>query len=401
MPEDCKPLRILGVVNLPLDGRLGAARVWIELAQEWRAAGNIVEIYSLSDAFPEEAAPRAMRAIRQVLFARKAAAFVRASGARFDVVDALIGTLPFTKRSLRFAGLLVARSVGLYSLYEEFERSVEKRWPGRPKGKIVGRIFYTLTRREWLRASQKSVRFAELINVPNEGERLHLREKSGVRQAIIVQPNGLTDKRLEALRDNAKPARARLAQQKICFIGMWSARKGALDWARIVQRVRERIPQAKFSFLGTMVNQETVMRDLAPVSREGLEFVSHYEPDDLPKLLADCTVGAFPSYVEGFGLAVVEQIAAGIPTVAYDTAGPHDILASGLGDLLVPSGDVEAFAEAICRILQLDLFAYEKLSQLSIEVSREFSWTAIAKSTLDCYREQLLTAGATSQVSIA
>ena len=122
---------------------------------------------------------------------------------------------------------------------------------------------------------------------------------------------------------------------------------------------------------------------------EGLEFVSDYQPDDLPGLLSDCTVGAFPSYVEGFGLAVVEQIAAGLPTVAYDTAGPHDILASGLGDLLVPRGDVETFSAAISRILQLDLFAYEKLSQLSVEVARDFSWPIIAQSTLECYRDRL------------
>ena len=74
-------------------------------------------------------------------------------------------------------------------------------------------------------------------------------------------------------------------------------------------------------------------------SLEGLEFVSDFRPEDLPTLLADCTVGAFPSYVEGFGLAVLEQLASGLPTVAYDTAGPRDLLASRLPDLLVPKGD--------------------------------------------------------------
>ena len=41
--------------------------------------------------------------------------------------------------------------------------------------------------------------------------------------------------------------------------------------------------------------------------------MARYQPDALPQLLSDCTVAAFPSYVEGFGLAVVEQLAAGIP----------------------------------------------------------------------------------------
>ena len=43
-----KPLRILVIVNLPWDARLGAIRVWVELAEQWRAAGHVVEKFSLS-----------------------------------------------------------------------------------------------------------------------------------------------------------------------------------------------------------------------------------------------------------------------------------------------------------------------------------------------------------------
>ena len=50
-----KPLRILAVVNVPWDPRLGAARVWIELTDEWRKAGHQVEKFCLTDAFPEPA----------------------------------------------------------------------------------------------------------------------------------------------------------------------------------------------------------------------------------------------------------------------------------------------------------------------------------------------------------
>ena len=47
------PLRILVMVNLPWDSRLGAVRVYMELAEQWRASGHLVEKYSLSDAFPD------------------------------------------------------------------------------------------------------------------------------------------------------------------------------------------------------------------------------------------------------------------------------------------------------------------------------------------------------------
>ena len=68
---------------------------------------------------------------------------------RFDVVDALIGSLPQAKERLGFTGLLVARSVGLYRLYDQFDIAVRVR-AGRnePRGKFLGCIFTRLS--SWL-----------------------------------------------------------------------------------------------------------------------------------------------------------------------------------------------------------------------------------------------------------
>jgi glycosyltransferase involved in cell wall biosynthesis len=384
-----QPLRILVMVNLPWDSRLGAVRVYLELAEQWRASGHVVEKYSLSDAFPGASASAVKFALRQVLFPYKAAAFIRKNGPRFDVVDALIGVLPFSKKKLGFQGLLVARSVGLYRLYEEFDRSVEKRWPGRPKGKFLGRIFYALTRRRLLNASDRAVRQADLINLPNEEEAVCLRRDRGAGLPLLVQPYGLTVAQRREFLQAAAAAPIRLAQKRICFIGMWGARKGARDWSEIIRRIRARVPGAQFRFLGTMVDSKVVLGDLQLDTLDGIEFISDYQPDDLPGLLADCTVGAFPSYVEGFGLAVLEQLAAGIPTIAYDTAGPRDLLGGRLSELLVPIGDIPAFTERISAILQLDPVPYQELFERSAEAVAEFSWPAIAEATLRAYRAAL------------
>jgi glycosyltransferase involved in cell wall biosynthesis len=389
MEPRANPLRILVVVNLPWDSRLGAVRVFMELAEQWRAAGHAVEKYSLSDAFPDAHASLARFTIQQLLFSYKAEAFVRKNSARFDVVDALIGVFPFSKTRLGFHGLLVARSVGLYRLYEQFDRSVKKRWPGRPKGKFLGRIVYALARRRLLHASEKAVGQADVINLPNEEEAVCLRQETRADLPILVQPYGLTVERREAFLGAAAAAPMRLAQQRICFIGMWGARKGARDWSGIIRRIRARVPGAQFRFLGTMVDSKAIIPDLQLDTLEGVEFISDYQPDDLPGLLADCTVGAFPSYAEGFGLAVLEQLAAGIPTIAYDTAGPRDLLGGRLPELLVPKGDIDAFAEKICSILQLDLDRYQEMAARSSEAATGFSWPSIAEATLVAYRAAL------------
>src|SRR4029077_15133659 len=118
--------------------------------EQWRAAGHTVDHFSLSDAFPNARESRAGFAVRQVLFAYKAAAFVKRNRARYDIIDALIGSLPTSKEKLRFNGLLVARSVGLYRLYDRFERSPEsvRDWPRQSRGKFLGRILYSIAR-QW------------------------------------------------------------------------------------------------------------------------------------------------------------------------------------------------------------------------------------------------------------
>jgi glycosyltransferase involved in cell wall biosynthesis len=120
-----------------------------------------------------------------------------------------------------------------------------------------------------------------------------------------------------------------------------------------------------------------------------IEIVPEYQPYKLPKLLTDSTVGAFPSYAEGFGLGLLEQLAAGIPTVAYAAPGPHFILQGGLSDLLVPIGNVEQFSAALIQILSADLVSYRKLIERCREAAGRFLWLTIAKETARLYETHL------------
>ena len=383
-----KPLRILAVVNVPWDPRLGAARVWIELAEEWRKAGHHVEKFCLTDAFPEPAPSPAVAAIRLLRFPFRAARFIRENSERFDVVDALVGALPFSKKSLGFGGLIVARSVGLYHLYAKFERVAAKRWTPMSKGKLLGRPFYWFFNWRARAASQASVHHCDLLNLPNSDELACVRNEIESAKPAIVQPYGLRPECARALTRATAGPEQRWNNKKVIFLGMWSVRKGAKDWAGIIRQVRSRVPDARFLFLGTMIANEKVWNDLALEPADFIEVVPQFDPADLPRLLSDGTVGAFPSYVEGFGMAVVEQLAAGLPTVAYDAPGPRDILGN-LPQLLVPAGDATGFGEAISAILTADLAHYRELSDRSVETGRKFSWPDIARETAAEYRKYL------------
>lgn len=387
-----RKLRILLVVNLQWDSRLGAVRVFMELAEQWRAAGHTVEKFSASEAFQTASSP-ARTALRQITFGYQAARFVRRNAGRFDVIDALIGSLHGPPERLDFHGLLVARSVGLYRLYERFDRLAQERWPS-ARGRFLTRIFYNRTG-EWFRSlSDSAVRHANLINVPNEEEKECLAAEGVAESRITVQPYGLDPERREALNRAARPAGKRLERCKVSFVGMWAPRKGSRDWGEIVRLVWQRNPETRFRFLGTMVDSDVVLQDLGLRFSERIEVIPEYSQAELPNLLADCAFGAFPSYVEGFGIAVLEQLAAGLPTVAFNVAGPRDMLDRISSDLLVPLGDVSKFAQTLIGLLRSDIASYQALSDKCRKAAARFSWPEIALQTARTYRDHLASSSA-------
>jgi glycosyltransferase involved in cell wall biosynthesis len=393
MSSPSRPLRILAIVNLPWDSRLGAARVWIELAKEWTRAGHTVEKFCLTDAFPKAPAFRAVSAFRQVIFPHKAAKFIRQNGARFDVIDCLLGVLPFTKTTLRFRGLVVARSVGLFRLYNRFLRASAKVCPAPSKGRWFGRLFHRFI--EWRARidSETSVRTCDLLNLPNEDERREVVADPALKVRAIVEPYGLNDEFLQALATAAVPAAKRLQAQKICFIGMWGPRKGSREWPRIMAMIWEHHPAAKFLFLGTMFEETVVRAELACPDEQRVLCRPTFDEGELPSILSDCALGLFPSHIEGFGLAILEQLAAGLPIIAYDVPGPRQILQTHKERLLTPVGDIAAIASRASEILSLPLGEYDTLSTDCIAIARRYRWKEIAANTIAHYREALRSLG--------
>lgn len=393
-------MRILMVIHTSWSRSLGGPRVQLELAEELREMGHEVEKYSYDDAFPQGGERRPKRPTRwstvagslqsNLSFADRAAAFVRCNAGRFDVIDANQTDLPFPKRKLGFSGLLVARSVGLIPAFEQFERIAAERWPPPP----LSLRHWTLRALTWpgrrrrRRDVEPSFRQADLINVSNSDDLVTVRDTMGYGAKVVMFPFGLSDARRAAFRQRLGDARERLAARTVAFIGTWNTRKGSRDWPLIVRRVLELSPGTRFLFLGTGVGREAVLRDFPEEVRGALEIVPAYESGELPGLLAGATVGAFPGYLEGFGFAVLEKLAAGLPTALYDAPGTRDIVRPLERPEMVPAGDTEAFAARLSALLALSPESYGERSADSLRAAARFSWREIAQATCDVYRER-------------
>ena len=140
----------------------------------------------------------------------------------------------------------------------------------------------------------------------------------------------------------------------IGFAGRVDTWKGLDVLLDAFSRVRERAPAAELVIAGgTVLGKEGYAEGLRSRAR-AMPGVRWLGPrDDVPDMLADLDVFVLPSTTpEPFGMALVEALASGTPSVATDAGGPREI-ATRVGDALqlVPPGDAAKLAAAVASRL--------------------------------------------------
>ncbi len=128
---------------------------------------------------------------------------------------------------------------------------------------------------------------------------------------------------------------------RFLYVGSVIARKGVpvlLDaWRQLTHR------DAELWIAGTIGPRE---RSLLP-DLPGLRFLGQVPHGDLPAVYASCDIFVFPSLFEGFGLVILEALAAGLPVISTPHTGAADAILSPALGRLVEAGSVEALSDAM------------------------------------------------------
>ncbi len=137
-------------------------------------------------------------------------------------------------------------------------------------------------------------------------------------------------------------------------VGRLDPQKGHLDLLAALRQVVAALPTVQLIVAGApqqaSADYEQALRAAAaaPELADRVHWAGHR--DDVPALLAACDIVVQPSHWEGFGLVLVEAMAAQRPVVATAVSAIPEVVRDGETGLLVPPRDPHALARALLRL---------------------------------------------------
>lgn len=180
------------------------------------------------------------------------------------------------------------------------------------------------------------------------------------------------------------------AARAVACVGGIQRRKGQLDLVEAAALLAGDLPGLIFVLAGGAGDAEYLAAVRERIAALGLSDrfrLIGFEPE-VRDLLGVCEALVHPSHSEGFGLAILEAMAVGLPVVATRCGGPEEIVEDGVSGLLVPPADPPALAAALRRVLG-DPAAARLLGGAAATRARAFSLAATARGMEEIYRELL------------
>ena len=120
--------------------------------------------------------------------------------------------------------------------------------------------------------------------------------------------------------------------------------------------------------------------------KENVHFLGYRR--DIPSLLKNADVYAFPSLREGLGMASIEAMSTGLPLVTSNRHGINDYSDSGKTGFKYNPDDYKGFADGIRQIVYNDELK-SKMGEYNVGISKEFTVESSLRELGRIYQETL------------
>jgi len=211
--------------------------------------------------------------------------------------------------------------------------------------------WYQGRKRNWLRRIQ-NLSGVVLANATPIRDALVAEDRFAPEKLCVIH-NGVDTARFQVgRRDRERLFPGTQSQRLVVLVGnMHTDVKGHPWLIEAAPAVLKEFPQTRFVFAGDGDSRPAFEEQAGKLGLQG-NFMFLGRRSDIPDVLASCDIAVLPSRAEGLPNAVLEYMAAGLPTIASRVGGNSELVEDGVTGLLVPAEDSAAIAGALLRLLR-------------------------------------------------
>jgi glycosyltransferase involved in cell wall biosynthesis len=236
-------------------------------------------------------------------------------------------------------------------------------------------------------ATRLAARSADVIAVPSQAARVDLRRFYGIEPpAEAIVPHGVGPQ-FFAPNGRKRPPGLDLPDRYILHVGAQRPHKNQ----RVLVQALASLCKTQKTLGLVLVGQpdprfpDELGQLISALGLAGkVRRYAHLDDEALLAVYANAAVFGYPSLVEGFGMPVLEAMAAGLPVVASDADAVREV-AEGAA-LIVPARAPEAWAHALDQVLSRPEIAQDLRSQAQT-VAASHTWARSAERTLSLLAE--------------
>jgi len=222
------------------------------------------------------------------------------------------------------------------------------------------------------------IRSANIVFVVNEEVRSDLIEKGVDPTKVRLSSNGLDYSYIATIKPTDNP------RYEGCFCGRLVKRKGIYDLINIWKSVTRRYPNSRLVIVGDGPEYSSLSNKMKEMNLvENIKLMGFISERDKFLIMKCSKVFIFPSYEEGWGIAVAEAIACGLDVVLYDI-GTYKAVDKNV--IMVEKANTTKMAEIVINLIEKDSQKSTEEKNL-VRIESVLDWQEIANKELGVIKD--------------
>lgn len=189
--------------------------------------------------------------------------------------------------------------------------------------------------------------------------------------------------------DKVLKTSSKLTNKKLICISNLDYEKGHFDLLEIFKRINEKYPDWKLDIFGDGILKPKLKEFVKDKKINNVKFYGFRDKEFIIDSLRDSSIYLMCSYVESFGITLIEAMNEGLPCIAFDSAeGAREIIKNGYNGYLIKDRDISKYTSKVESLIE-DVELRKKLGSNAKKSVSQFDIKIVSKEWLKLLKKAM------------